>query len=104
MPKFGMALIGYAREIFRFRDLAVHPSGDMTAPIIHDELQVGVEWRFAYFRAGNAEALVKHANQIVWELVEKGKPANGEVERYANSLRERLSPLSAVKPSPATEV
>lgn len=84
------------REIFRFRDLAVHPSGDTTVPIIHDELQVGVEWRFAYFRAGNAEALVNIANQIIRELVEKGKPANSEVEKYANSLRERLSPLSAV--------
>jgi hypothetical protein len=84
------------REIFWFRDLAVHPSGDVNAPVPHDELQVEVEWRFALFRASNAEALVKLANQIVRELVEKGNPANSEVERYAQSLRERLSSLSAV--------
>ncbi|MBV9510347.1 MAG: hypothetical protein JO303_08720 [Caulobacteraceae bacterium] len=79
------------KEVFRFRDLAVHPSGDVTAPILHPELHVGVEWRFAYFRAENAEALVNLACQVVRELSEKGKPSNAEVERYAISLRERLS-------------
>ena len=32
-------------EIFKFRDLAVHPSGDIRAPVPHPELQTGVEWR-----------------------------------------------------------
>jgi hypothetical protein len=80
------------KEVFRFRDLAIHPSGDVTAPILHAELQVGVEWRFAYFRAENAEALVNLASQVVRELCENGKPSNAEVERYATSLRERLLP------------
>lgn len=79
------------REIFRFRDLAVHPSGDVSAPILHEELQVGVEWRFAYFRADNAETLVALAHQIVRELVLSGKPANEAVGQYAASLRARLS-------------
>ena len=80
------------KKIFRFRDLAVHPSGDVSAPILHAELQVGVEWRFAYFRAENAEALVNLTSQIIRKLIGNGKPANPEVERYAKSLHERLSP------------
>jgi hypothetical protein len=57
---------------------------------LHEELKVGVEWRFAYFRAYNAEALVNLAHQIIQELVVKGKPANDAVGQYADSLRARL--------------
>src|SRR5919106_477049 len=49
-PKGTGALRANLREIYRVRDLAVHPSGRIEAPIYHPELNVGVEWRFAYFR------------------------------------------------------
>jgi hypothetical protein len=78
------------KDIYKFRDLAVHPSGEVAAPVLHEELQVGVEWRFAIFRAANAEKLVNLARQIVCELVSKGTPANAKVERYAKGVRARL--------------
>jgi hypothetical protein len=33
------------KEIYRLRDLAVHPSGKIEAPILHPEIDVSVEWR-----------------------------------------------------------
>jgi hypothetical protein len=51
-------------EIYRLRDLAVHPSGQIEAPMMHPELNVGVEWRFAYFRAHNAELIPSLSKSI----------------------------------------
>jgi hypothetical protein len=46
----------HLKKIYRLRDLAVHPSGKIQAPIEHPELNVGVEWRFFYFRAEHGSA------------------------------------------------
>lgn len=81
------------REIYRLRDLAVHPSGRMEAPIVHPELGVGVEWRFAYFRAANAELIVNAALRILWELAYQGKPRHPEIQKYIDGLRPRLAEL-----------
>jgi hypothetical protein len=81
------------KEIYRFRDLAVHPSGKIQAPILHPELNVGVEWRFAFFRASNAEALVDAATGIIWDLTRNGKPINDGVCSYSETVKERLAPL-----------
>lgn len=75
------------KEIFRLRDMAVHPSGNVSAPVFHPELQVGVEWRFALFRAENAKAVVQSAQSIIHELVANGKPSKPEIQRYIDGLR-----------------
>ena len=84
-------LRGNLNELFKFRDLAVHPSGAATAPVLHPELQTGVEWRFAAFRAENARPLVQAARSIIDELVTKGKPTTPEIASYAEGLRNQLA-------------
>ena len=81
------------KEIYRFRDLAVHPSGKIQAPLLHPELNVGVEWRFAYFRATNAEGLVNAATAIIWDLANNGTPREEQINKYMKGLRERLLEL-----------
>ena len=53
LPKVREAL----KEIYRFRDLAVHPDAKLSQPLIHPDLGVGAEWRFVYFRFDNAKPL-----------------------------------------------
>jgi hypothetical protein len=81
------------KEIYRLRDLAVHPSGKLEAPIYHPELDVGVEWRFAYFRASNAELIVNGATWILWDICHGGKPGDANVLEYIGNLRQRLIAL-----------
>lgn len=81
------------KEIYRLRDLAVHPSGKIEAPILHPELDVGVEWRFAYFRAQNAELVVNAATWILWDLAHGGKPKDSKIVEYMNNLKLRLAEL-----------
>lgn len=81
------------KEIYRFRDLAVHPSGKIEAPILHPELNVGVEWRFACFRTQNAELVVNTATWILWDLAHGGKSKDSKIVEYMNNLKLRLAEL-----------
>lgn len=92
-PKGVASLRQNLKEIYRLRDLAVHPSGKIEAPILHPELGGGVEWRFAYFRAYNAELIVNAASRILWELAYEGKPKHPEIQKYIDGLRPRLAEL-----------
>jgi hypothetical protein len=92
-PKGVAALRQNLKEIYRVRDLAVHPSGKVEAPILHPELGVGVEWRFACFSAHNAELVVNAATWILWDLAYGGKPKDPEIQRYINGLRPSLAVL-----------
>jgi hypothetical protein len=92
-PKGTAALRQNLKEIYRFRDLAVHPSGKIQAPFLHPEMEVGVEWRFAHFRAQNAELIVNAATGMLRDLANNGKPANNDIRKYMEALRQRLALL-----------
>ena len=80
-------------EIFRFRDLAIDPSGKMDARVLHPELGVGVEWRFAYFRFKNALLIVKAILRVIAELVVSGKAENADLQKYLDALRPSIDSL-----------
>jgi hypothetical protein len=92
-PRGTKQLREHLKRIYRLRDLAVHPSGKIQAPIEHPELNVGVEWRFFYFRAEHAQHVVDAATAIVWDLANQGKPANEKITQYVKGLRSRLNVL-----------
>lgn len=81
------------KEIYRFRDLAVHPSGKIQAPLLHPEIDVGVEWRFVFFRAQNAETIVNAAIGMLWDLANNGRPTDDRIVEYMKGLRQRLAEL-----------
>jgi hypothetical protein len=92
-PKNVSSLRQTLAEIFRFRDLAVDPSGKMDAQILHPELGVGVEWRFAYFRYQNALLIVKATLRLIAELAAAGKPKDADLQKYLDALRSSVEPL-----------
>jgi hypothetical protein len=49
------------KEIYRFRDEAVHPSSKFSAPVHRAEFGVWVERRFVMFSYGNARQIVRAA-------------------------------------------
>lgn len=49
------------REVYRFRDQAVHPTARFSAPVLHPQLDTGVEERFVMFCASSAQLLVRAA-------------------------------------------
>lgn len=89
-PKVASALRANLKEIYRYRDLAVHPSGKIEAPMLHPELDLGMEWRFVYFRAKNAELAVMAAAAMLWDLANNGKAKDPKVTEYQKALSSRL--------------
>jgi hypothetical protein len=91
-------------EIFRFRDLAIDSSSRSGAPILHPELRVGGEWRFAYFRCENARLIVTATLRLIRELVTSDKPKDAHVQKYIDVLRsrfERLQNSTVLRAAPA---
>jgi hypothetical protein len=102
-PRRCVTLRNFLKEMFRVRDLAVHPSGNIGEPVLHPELDTGVEWRFEVFRADTAEAVVRTATNVIHELVTKGTPANADVRRYTEGLKGLLFPTMVEQATPETE-
>lgn len=62
LKKHGTAnLRSVLSQIYRFRDEAVHPSATFGEPVLHPQLQVGVERRFVMFGYEGALQLVRAA-------------------------------------------
>lgn len=92
-PKNAAVLRQNLKEIFRLRDLAVHPSGKIESPILHPEINAEVEWRFAVFCAHNAELTVHAATGMLWDLAHNGKPIDSKIVEYMDTLHQRLAKL-----------
>lgn len=92
-PKGASMLRANLKEIYRYRDLAVHPSGKIEAPHLHPELDLGMEWRFVYFRAKNAEIAVMAAAAMLWDLAHNGKSKDLKITEYQKSLAARLDEI-----------
>jgi len=100
-PKNVSSLRQTLAEIFRFRDLAIDPSGKMDAQILHPELGVGVEWRFAYFRCENALLIVRATLRIISELAAAGRPQDADLQKYMDALRSSVLPLQNAMHAPS---
>jgi hypothetical protein len=92
-PKGAATLRNNLKELYRYRDLAVHPSGKIEAPLLHPELNLGMEWRFVYFRATNAELAVMAAAAMLWDLAHNGKSKDPKISEYQKTLASRLQEI-----------
>ena len=81
------------KEIYRYRDMAVHPSSKLQEAVYHPELKVGVEWRFAYYRASNAEIAVNAVSGMLWDLCHNGKPADDKISKCIATLKSRMEEI-----------
>lgn len=89
LPKLREAL----KEIYRFRDSAVHPDQQLAKPLTHPDLGVGTEWRFVYYRFENAKGLVNVSLSLIIQLLNSPKPNNPDLQRYALESLSLLQPL-----------
>ena len=51
--------------IFRFRDMAVHPSLELKQTCTRPDLPVGVDWKFAAYCCSNAERCFKATMEML---------------------------------------
>lgn len=103
-PKGAALLRSNLKSLYLFRDMAVHPSGKISAPLLHPDLDVGMEWRFVYFRAQNAERAVLGAAGMLWDLATNGQSTDTKVSEYQQTLGSRLKEVfpEGIPPLPPT--
>lgn len=89
LPKVREAL----KEIYRFRDLAVHPDPKLAQPLIHPALGIRTEWRFVYFRFDNAKPLVNTSLSLIVQLLDIPNDKNKDLKRYVEEMRPLMQPL-----------
>lgn len=57
------------KELFRFRDWAVHPGSRFREPVYRSDIGSGVDWHFAVFRGDNGVAAVAKTASMMDALV-----------------------------------
>lgn len=87
------ALRDAIKQIYKFRDQAVHPSIEMEEAALHSDLRVGVERRFEVFRYDNAYQIVRTTVSMIDELARRGRAKNDEVKKYSAALGVSTEPL-----------
>jgi phage-related protein len=84
-------LRGFLRELFTWRAWAVHPPADWRKPVLHDDLNVGVEWRFIAFSASNARIAFDKTSKLVGQLLERPKPNLNELVGWTMTAKTLLA-------------
>ncbi len=82
-------------EVFRFRDWAVHPPADFRAPLKHDLLDSGVEWRFVAFGASNAVRAAGTATAIIAQCIDAPRAGNDELVKWCSEREAIIEPRMA---------
>ncbi|HVE46192.1 MAG TPA: hypothetical protein VNA57_05555 [Acidimicrobiales bacterium] len=79
------------QSIYRFRDWAVHPPGDYRAPLHHDLLNVGVEWRFVAFSGVNASRAVRAAASLIRQCVDVPREGKPGLSHWCDAVRPKIT-------------
>ncbi|MFI0374211.1 hypothetical protein ACH35V_40680 [Actinomadura sp. 1N219] len=79
------------KELYKFRDWAVHPPGDFRQPILHPDIDAGVEWRFIAYSASNAKKIYDAIMQVLTLLFQRVRPGFDDLEKWANACNSRLT-------------
>lgn len=87
-------LKGIIKEIFRFRDLAVHPKSVASEAVYYPAIDKNVEWRYQAFSFSNAVMVVRLALQTVVVLTRDTNPYdNNQLKEYCSILNSKISDL-----------
>jgi hypothetical protein len=94
-PKGIMQVHNILKEVYRFRDQAVHPKGAFALPVLKAEINKVTEWRFVSFGAPSARTAVRATVALLAQGVERPRNANAEVAAYLKGLTPELQTLAA---------
>jgi hypothetical protein len=83
----------WSKEIYRLRDLAVHPASEFQKPVYRPDLNVGVDQKFAIFRRENALQVTSATMAMFDYFVLFLDKASEELARQKDSARQHLDEL-----------
>lgn len=78
------------KELFKYRDWAVHPPADFRQAYLHEDLALGVEWRFIAYSARNARLLFDMVVKLLGLILGSTRDQFTDLQRWAESGQVRL--------------
>lgn len=82
-------------QLFRFRDIAVHPASRAEPAIEHPRINTGVEPRFVIFRAENAVQAAGQALDLIRQLLDVPRKKHAKLTEHCEFAKEWVSPVAA---------
>lgn len=92
-PRQAVGVRNAIKEIYRFRDWAVHPPAGARAPVRHPELHLNTEWRFVAFSYSNARELVRAAISMITQATDKEDLPPGSLQDLCGGVRKLFTPV-----------
>jgi len=81
------------KEIFSYRDKAIHPNQDFMPPALHPELNRVVDIKFVLFRHYNARTILRMTLSLIYQLCKYDKIKKKEIKTYSKQLLVILKPI-----------
>lgn len=81
------------KQLFKFRGWAVHADATFKGSVHREDLDLGVDWHHAAFRAENAVATLGSTLQMIDIMVVRMERGSEELREYGAFARERLNDL-----------
>lgn len=75
-------LMSFLKQVFRARGAAVHPGSQFREPVLRPELDAGVDWHFALFRAENAVTVAQSTVAITDALIVRAATRKAEIAHW----------------------
>ena len=84
------------RDVFRFRDWAVHPPASFAEPLAHPAYGIGMDRRFSIFRVENARSARDGVHQLLWVLLQRPRERFAELSEWAEAGKSLIDDPEAV--------
>lgn len=81
----------FLSQVFRFRGAAVHPGSEYREPVYRPELDSGVDWHFAVFRAENAVVSATGTVSIFDALIHRSVSRSGEIADWRPNAQKAMA-------------
>ena len=81
------------KQLFKFRGWAVHADSKFREPVTRPELDRGVDWHYAVFRAENAANALAMTIQMLDSMVALLDRGSGELAKMQPMARERIDEI-----------
>lgn len=92
LPNKAAKTIGdLVKELFKFRDWAVHPPSEFKSPVLHEVLRIGVSWWFVAFSAPNARQAVANAARVIHYCVQHPRTDSTDFVKWSEGARTLIS-------------
>jgi hypothetical protein len=82
------------KEIYHFRDMAVHPPAKTASLLLRQELNLKIDWRYGAFTYNNAKHITGLSLSIIGQTAtRRNKDKFDGLKPYCEALMSKLSPL-----------